>query len=71
MICLMVIYGKRCESFINILEWYVKTYDIYHVFYRISLDYFKKHSNLDYLYTAFTEQEFRELQHNDIKTFHF
>lgn len=54
MICLMVIYGKRCESFINILEWYVKTYRIYHVFYRISLDYFKKHSNLDYLYTAFT-----------------
>ena len=71
MICLMVIYGKRCESFINILEWYVKTYRIYHVFYRISLDYFKKHSNLDYLYTAFTEHEIRELFHNDIKTFHF
>jgi hypothetical protein len=67
----MVIYGKRCESFITILEWNIKAHNIYNIFYRISLDYFKKKSNLDFLHCAFTQDELNELFYNDIKTFHF
>lgn len=67
----MVIYGKRCESFITILEWNIKAHNIYNIFYRISLDYFKKKSNLDFLHCAFTQDELNELFYNDIKTFYF
>ena len=71
MVCLMVVYGGRCQSFIGVLQWQVKKHRIFHVFYRISEDYFKKHANLDCLALAFEKHELNELFFNDIPPFRF